>query len=96
MAAGDEPVTNWGIYRWLFDDRPMHAMVASRILLGFILLANYVDRGLSYKLLYGADAMVWTPMYRNYVQHGYRALETLRYSHSLMKRGIGARRKISR
>jgi len=61
-------VTNWGIYRWLFDDRPMHAMVANRILLGFVLLANYVDRGLSYQLFYGADAMAWTPMYRNFVQ----------------------------
>jgi len=55
------------IERWLFDPRPMQAMVAARILLGAIVLGSYLIRLPDFSLLYGANSVAWFSVYRQYV-----------------------------
>ncbi len=53
---------------FLFDIRPLHAMVANRIILGGTMFAFYLISLPSYHLLYGADSVAWFSPFRSLVE----------------------------
>ena len=72
MAGASSPMNLWSrtidrVEAWFFDPVPLQPMVASRIILGGILVASYLIRWPAFSRLYGEGSIAWFPQFRSYV-----------------------------
>ena len=58
------------VERWLFDERPIHALVIGRVVFGLSLFLCYVVRAPDAAMLYGAEGFAGPDFIQYYIQSG--------------------------